>query len=100
MIFLLATNPISMYPYCKEVRKMLAKKTAKNQLTLPKDISDKFPGVDLFDATVEDNRIILLPVKVVPIKASVESIREKMSLLGITENDVHDAVTWARKKHK
>ncbi len=79
---------------------MLAKKTSKNQLTLPKEVADKFPGVDLFDATVEDDRIILLPVKVVPIKASLESIREKMLLLGITEKEVHDAVTWARKKSK
>ena len=76
---------------------MLAKKTAKNQLTLPKEIADRFPGVDLFDATVERNRIVLVPVKVTPIIASLESIREKMDKLGITEGDVADAVAWARK---
>ena len=57
---------------------MLAKKTSKNQLTLPKDIADRFPGVDLFDATVEENRIVLVPVKLTPINTSLESIREKM----------------------
>lgn len=79
---------------------MLAKKTAKNQLTLPKEIADKFPGVDLFDATVERNRIMLVPVKVTPITSSLESIREKMEKLGITEGDVADAVVWARKKKR
>ena len=77
---------------------MLAKKTAKNQLTLPKEIADKFPGVDLFDATVDKNRIVLVPVKVTPIASSLESIRDKMSKLGITSEDIGDAVTWARKK--
>ena len=77
---------------------MLAKKTAKNQLTLPKEIADRFPGVDLFDAKVERNRIVLVPVKVTPIETSLESIREKMVKLGLTEGDVAGAVEWARKK--
>ncbi|HWR68678.1 MAG TPA: AbrB/MazE/SpoVT family DNA-binding domain-containing protein [Desulfomonilia bacterium] len=79
---------------------MLAKKTSKNQLTLPKEIADKFPGVDLFDATVKDNRIVLMPVKVTPIPSSLESIRDKMEKLGISGEDVTDAVGWARKKKK
>jgi len=79
---------------------MLAKKTSKNQLTLPKDIADKFTGVDLFDATVEQNRIVLAPVKVTPIAAPLESIRDKTEKLGITEGDVVDAVKWARKNRQ
>lgn len=77
---------------------MLAKKTSKNQLTLPKEIADKFPGVDLFDATVKNNQIVLMPVKITPISYSQENIREKMAKLGINEKDVTDAVKWARKK--
>jgi hypothetical protein len=77
---------------------MLAKKTSKNQLTLPKEIADKFPGVDLFDATVKNNQIVLMPVKITPITSSLKSIREKMAKLGINEKDVTDAVKWARKK--
>ena len=77
---------------------MLAKKTSKNQLTLPKEIADKFPGVDLFDATVKNNQIVLMPVKITPITYSQENIREKMAKLGINEKDVTDAVKWARKK--
>ena len=32
---------------------MIAKKTSKNQLTLPKKIVDRFPDVDYFDVRVE-----------------------------------------------
>ena len=67
---------------------MLAKKTSKNQLTLPKEIANKFPNVDLFDATVENNRIVLVPVRVTPITASLEGIRDKMLTLGIDEQEV------------
>jgi len=94
---MLAICIIIIYSYYKEIRNMLAKKTSKNQLTLPKDIADRFPGVDLFDATVEENRIVLVPVKLTPITASLESIRDKMEKLGITEGDVANAVKWARK---
>ena len=79
---------------------MLAKKTSKNQLTLPKEIADKFPGVDLFDATVKNNQIVLMPVKITPITSSLESVRDKMEKLGITEDDIAGAVKWARKKKK
>lgn len=75
---------------------MLAKKTSKNQLTLPKEIVSNFPGIDLFDAVVEDHRIVLTPVKVIPLNASLESLREKIRKLGIDENDVTEAVKWAR----
>ena len=77
---------------------MLAKKTSKNQLTLPKEIADKFPGVDLFDANVKNNQIVLVPVKITPITSSLDSIREKMAKLEISEKDVSDAVKWSRKK--
>jgi len=77
---------------------VLAKKTTRNRLTLPKEIADRFPGVE-FDVTVERNRIVLAPVKVHPI-ASLESIREKMGKLGITEENVTDAVVWTRKKKR
>jgi hypothetical protein len=84
-----------MYPYLKTI---LAQKTTKNQLTLPKEIADKFPGIDLFDASVKNNQIVLVPVKVTPITSSLESIRDKMEKLGISEDDVAGAVKWARKR--
>lgn len=79
---------------------MLAKKTSKNQLTLPKEIADKFPGIDMFDAEVDNNRIVLVPVKMTPISATLESIRDKMNKLGINEADISEAIIRARKKKK
>lgn len=76
---------------------MLAKKTSKNQLTLPKELVGQFPGIDLFDASVDNNRIILTPVQVTPVSVSLESIRKKMQLLGLTEENVNGAIAWARK---
>lgn len=76
---------------------MLARKTSKNQLTLPKEIVGNFPGIDLFDATVEENRIVLTPVKITPVDASLNAIRDKMVRLGIVPRDVAEAVKWARK---
>jgi hypothetical protein len=76
---------------------MLAKKTSKNQLTLPKEIVGNFPGIDLFDATVEENRIVLTPVKMVPVATSLSDVRAKMKKLGLTPKDVAEAVQWARK---
>lgn len=76
---------------------MLAKKTSKNQLTLPKEIVGNFPGIDLFDATIEQNRIVLTPMKVIPITVSLSGVRSKMKKLGLTPDDVDEAVKWARK---
>jgi hypothetical protein len=43
---------------------MLAKKTSKNQLTLPKEIVKEFPDIDYFDAQVKGHAIVLTPVKI------------------------------------
>ena len=79
---------------------MLAKKTSKNQLTLPKEIVKEFPGVDYFDAKVKGRAIVLTPVKITPVDTSIEMIREKMARLGIAEPDVRGAVKWARKRKR
>ncbi|RMG69234.1 MAG: AbrB/MazE/SpoVT family DNA-binding domain-containing protein [Nitrospirae bacterium] len=77
---------------------MLCKKTSKNQLTLPKDIVEKFKGVEYFDVVAKGDRIILTPVKIVPAKDTLKEIREKVRKLGLTEKDVEKAIRWARKK--
>ncbi|MBP1750236.1 MAG: hypothetical protein H6Q52_2775 [Deltaproteobacteria bacterium] len=79
---------------------MLAKKTSKNQVTLPKEIADKFTDTTYFDIVIQDNLIILTPVQISPITHSIEQIRAKMETLGIDENDVRDAVSWARRRKK
>lgn len=72
---------------------MLAKKTVKNQLTLPKVIADRFPGVDYFEVETSDDAIVLRPANV----ASAGAVRAKLKQLGITQSDVDAAIVWARK---
>jgi intein-encoded DNA endonuclease-like protein len=87
-----------MYPYSKEVRKMLAKKTSKNQLTLPKEIVKEFPDTEYFDVRVKGKTIVLTPVRVSAETDLLEEIRDKMEKLGIAEKDVTEAIKWARRK--
>lgn len=42
---------------------MLAKKTSKNQLTLPKAVVANYPDVEYSDVRDEDGRIILVPLR-------------------------------------
>ncbi|MGO9953954.1 MAG: AbrB/MazE/SpoVT family DNA-binding domain-containing protein [Dissulfurispiraceae bacterium] len=77
---------------------MLAKKTSKNQLTLPKEIVKAFPDTEYFDVSVKDKKIVLMPVKITPVDMTLGDIRDKMVKLGINESDVAEAVRWARKK--
>jgi len=79
---------------------MLAKKTSKNQLTLPKAIVKAFPDSEYFDISVKDRKIILMPVKITPVDMTLEGIRNKMGKLGIGESDAAEAVKWARKKKR
>lgn len=79
---------------------MLAKKTSKNQLTLPKEIIKSFPDTEYFDVSVKDRKIVLMPVRITPADRALEGIRDKMEELGITESGVTEAVAWARKKKR
>jgi antitoxin component of MazEF toxin-antitoxin module len=74
-------------------RKMLAKLTTKNQLTLPKRITQEIGAVEYFDVKVENGQIILTPVKI----QRADEVRAKLAELDITEEDIADAVSWARQ---
>jgi bifunctional DNA-binding transcriptional regulator/antitoxin component of YhaV-PrlF toxin-antitoxin module len=73
---------------------MLAKMTSKNQITLPKAVVECFPGVDYFEVVPEEGRIVLTPLK----RSRAGEARAKLRELGITEEDVQDAVTWGRRR--
>ncbi len=77
---------------------MLAKKTSKNQLTLPKEIVKEFPDSKYFDVSIKERKIVLTPVKIIPADVTLEGIRAKMAKLGIAEDDVTKAIKWVRKK--
>jgi bifunctional DNA-binding transcriptional regulator/antitoxin component of YhaV-PrlF toxin-antitoxin module len=72
---------------------MLAKLTSKNQITLPKAAVSSVEAAEYFDVTIENGRIVLTPVRV----QKAQATREKLEQLGITEDDVEDAIAWARR---
>jgi hypothetical protein len=73
---------------------MLAKKTAKNQITLPKAVVTRFSGVDYFDVSTDGECIVLRPLQ----RSRVDEARGRLAQLGIEEQDVTAAVSWAREK--
>jgi hypothetical protein len=75
---------------------MLAKKTSKNQITIPKKIVDRLPEVTYFDVEWKEGVILLKPVRVY--STDLEQIRAKVKKLGISESSVEEAIKWARAK--
>jgi len=73
---------------------MLAKKTSKNQITLPVEVVRQFPDVDYFDVVAQDERIVLVPLR----RSRAREVRAKLEELGIGEKAVRDATSWARKR--
>lgn len=71
---------------------MLAKITAKNQLTLPKSVTDAVGATEYLDVQVREGQIILTPVRI----QRGDAVRAKLAELGLGEADVADAVRWAR----
>ena len=77
---------------------MLAKLTAKNQISLPRAIVSHFPGVEYFDVSLRDGEILLSPVVVARVAERLKEIRTKIKRLGLAERAVEEAIRWARKK--
>jgi bifunctional DNA-binding transcriptional regulator/antitoxin component of YhaV-PrlF toxin-antitoxin module len=75
---------------------MLAKVTSKNQITIPKKIMDQLPDVKYFDLELRDGVIRLKPLTVY--KTDLNRIRSKIRKLGLKENTVREAISWARSK--
>ncbi len=72
---------------------MLAKVTAKNQLTLPKSITAAVGPAEYFEVEAREGRIILTPVRI----QRAGAVRAKLAELGLDEQDIADAVAWARR---
>jgi hypothetical protein len=71
---------------------MLAKITSKNQLTLPKSVTQAVGPAEYFDVQAREGQIVLTPVRI----QRGDAVRAKLAELGLTEADVADAVAWAR----
>ena len=72
---------------------MLAKMTSKNQLTLPKSVTAAVGPVEYFEVEARNGQIVLTPVRI----QRGDAVRAKLAELGLDEQDVADAVAWARK---
>ncbi|MDO9610320.1 MAG: AbrB/MazE/SpoVT family DNA-binding domain-containing protein [Serpentinimonas sp.] len=71
---------------------MLAKITVKNQITLPKAVLAQVAPAEYYEVAAEGGRIVLTPVQV----HSADAVRLKLEALGIAEQDIEDALRWAR----
>ncbi len=73
---------------------MLAKITAKNQLTLPKAITEAVGPAEYFEVQALEGRIVLTPVRI----QRGNAVRAKLAELKLSEADVEAAVVWARRR--
>jgi hypothetical protein len=73
---------------------MLAKLTAKNQLTLPKLATAAIGPVEYFDVEARNGQLILTPVRI----QRGDAVRAKLAELALTQADLDAAVTWARRR--
>jgi hypothetical protein len=71
---------------------MLAKMTSKNQLTLPKSVTAQVEASEYFEIEVRSGQIVLTPVRI----QRGDAIRAKLAELDLSEDDIADAVDWAR----
>jgi hypothetical protein len=71
---------------------MLAKITSKNQLTLPKSVTQAVGATEYFDVEARAGQIILTPVRI----QRGDAVRAKLIELELTDADMADAVAWAR----
>ena len=72
---------------------VIAKRTSKNQLTLPKAVVEQVGAADYYDVVCDNGRIVLTPLH----PGGAEAVRKRLAELGISEADVSEAVSWARQ---
>ena len=71
---------------------VLAKLTSKNQLTLPKAVTQAVGATEYFEVEARAGQIILTPVRI----QRGDAVRAKLAELGVSSADIADAVAWAR----
>jgi len=80
-------------PYFTQEADMLAKMTSKNQLTLPKSVTAAVDSPEYFEVEARNGQIVLTPVRI----QRGDAVRAKLAELGLQEQDIADAVQWARQ---
>ena len=72
---------------------VVAKRTSKNQLTLPKAVVEKAGVADYYDVVCDNGRIVLTPLH----PGGAAAVRTRLADLGLNEVDVAEAVVCARQ---
>jgi hypothetical protein len=71
---------------------VLAKITSKNQLTLPKSVTQAVAATEYFDVEARGGQIILTPVRI----QRGDAVRAKLAELNLEDADIAAAVAWGR----
>jgi hypothetical protein len=75
----------------------LVKLTSKNQLTLPTSVVQQYPDIEYFEISVSEGNLVLSPVRPYAPSQALSDARKKFKALGLSEQDIQDAVSEARK---
>lgn len=73
---------------------MLAKLTAKNQLTLPKAAVEAAGNPTYFDIAISAGQLRLTPIRL----QHADAVRAKLAELNVGEDELAAAVAWARER--
>jgi len=72
---------------------MLARMTSKNQLTLPKSITEELGSPEYFEVEARNGQLVLTPVRI----QRADAVRAKLAELDLNDADIADAVARARR---
>lgn len=72
---------------------MITKMTSKNQVTLPKAVTAAVGAAEYFEIEARNGQIVLTPVRI----QRGDAVRARLAELNLNEQDIADAVQWARK---
>ncbi len=61
-------------------------------LTIPDSVASQFAGVETFELRVENRMIVLTPIET----SSADVVRQELAGRNITEDDIVEAIEWAR----
>jgi len=75
---------------------VLAKLTSKNQLTLPKSVTDKLGPVQYFEVQLQAGQVLLTPVRI----QRGDAVRAKLAELDLGDEVVAQAIAFASKAAK
>lgn len=75
---------------------MLAKLTSKNQLTLPKSVTDKLGPVQYFEVLLQAGQVVLTPVRI----QRGDAVRAKLAELELDDGVIAKAMAFSSKAAK